>query len=193
MRLYEGWNEYKRFVREQCRKYQNKVPEYDYFKVVAEKLINESWLRTNQNLCILFEGIWTEGFSNAFAEFLGHLGNVMMPPHKRKTGLLLLDANLQIRVNGPLVSKKSPVVAASIDFWARAGYQTAAGGADEGSGPVAVTHVERYFNFNCDEEEDDEKSTDYKRRLNRTKRRQQLLSIVHKDIGNVLKSMASNE
>ena len=72
--------------------HQDDLDKYDYYFEITRKLACRSWQRRNPDLALIFDGILTTGYSNAFAEALGHLGNVAIPSHEKGTGFLLLDA-----------------------------------------------------------------------------------------------------
>lgn len=55
-----------------------------YYSITLKiNLQNKQFKSQNKDLYLIFEGILTESFSNAFAEFLEHIGNVTAPTHRK--------------------------------------------------------------------------------------------------------------
>ena len=90
--LNQAWNQYKEWVQEMDAKYRRDRTKYDYFHELSQSLASSSWCEHFHDLSLIFDGILTTGYSNAFAEALGHIGNVCMPAHRRQTGFLYLEA-----------------------------------------------------------------------------------------------------
>ena len=91
-----GWNQYKSWVNNTIEHHDFDSSKYDYSNTLKINLQNKKFKARNKDFCLIFEGILTEGFSNAFAEFLGHIGNVMVPTHRK--GLYLSFLYTQIKI-----------------------------------------------------------------------------------------------
>ena len=57
-------------------------------------------------------------------EFLGHMGNLIMPPHRSSLGVILLRAYVALVVNAPALESSAfnDLVAASVDCWHKMGH-----------------------------------------------------------------------
>ena len=86
---------------------------------------------------------WVEPPSNSFAEFLGHIGAVVLRPDRRTMGMILLDSIMELKINGPTLAKFLPIVKAAMLFWFRDGHR-AAECFDAATTAVCDRHVARY-------------------------------------------------
>ena len=77
-----GWKQYKAWVKNTIEHHDFDSSKYNYSNTIIN-LQNKKFRNRNKDLCLIFEGILAEGFSNAFAEFLGHVGNVMVSTHRK--------------------------------------------------------------------------------------------------------------
>ena len=80
----EGWSQYKRWVNHQIEHNDFDKDKYDYLNTIHLNLKNKKFKKRNPDLCLILDCILTKGFSNAFAEFLGHIGNITVPVLHRK-------------------------------------------------------------------------------------------------------------
>ena len=119
--LHDAWTQYKGWVRGKVRMYAEEPEKYNYFREISAALQRSNFWTNCKDLALIFEGIFAYGYSNAFAEYLGHLGNVLMPAHKKQMGFILLDSYCQIKVNGPHVFQANPTISSALDFWYKAG------------------------------------------------------------------------
>ena len=78
-----AWEQYKRWINATIEHHDFDAEKYNYSRTITLNLQNKKFVARNKDLCLIFDGILTEGFSNAFAEHLGHIGNVMVPSHRK--------------------------------------------------------------------------------------------------------------
>ena len=100
---------------------------------------------------------------------------------------------MQIKVNGPLVSNANEEVSHAMDFWYKSGYSSS--GAVFGKKPVPVFQNIMDRTLHCDSDEDgndEEKVSDYKRKMKRQAERNKMLKNVHRNMKNVFEA-ASQE
>ena len=99
-------------------------------------------------------------------------------------GSLLWEATCQIVVNAPLLWDNDYAIKNAVDFWYKAGYSSAEGVWSKKQYPVNTQNAARYstYDHTDDEEEtngDEEKETDYQRRIKRKKQRHDQLKAIH--------------
>ena len=90
--LNPSWIQNKDFIKSMILVQQDEIDGYDYYYEMAKCLKSKAWRRKNKDLSVILNGIMTMGCSNAFAETMGHIGNIRIPAHRKSTGPILFDA-----------------------------------------------------------------------------------------------------
>ena len=94
---------------------------------------------------------------------------------------------MQIKVNGPLVMNANEEVSQAMDFWYKTGYSSS--GAVFGKKQVPVFQDIMNRTLHCesdDDEKDNDKVSDYKRKLKRQSERNRMLKNIHRNMKQVL-------
>ena len=87
-----------------------------------------------------FHGIITCGYSNSFNEFVGHIGNVLIPDYRKSIGYALM----MIKINGVSLDLVDPLIKSGIDFWIKMGYHNSCSSFRAKDIPSCIRHVEKY-------------------------------------------------
>eukprot|EP01084_Bolivina_argentea_P213794 363008_1 len=139
-------NEYENTIRDIYLHYESgDITNLEYYELWCGKMNDSQWKQQNPNLFSFTYLIWVIIFSNSKVEKIVHVSNLYRNKKRNGLAMLVLDSLLQIFYNGQCIVQCDKLLELGIDLWYRMGGLGALGEFSATDIPVAMRHVEQYY------------------------------------------------
>ena len=118
----------------------------NYYDLWSELLQSDRFKRESPNLHSLVDLVWSIVYSNAEAERMVHVANAIRNKKRCNMSMILLNAFMHIKMNGPALHRSDNLIAMAVDYWTKIGGSSAVSEFTETDIINSEHMVEEYYN-----------------------------------------------